>query len=201
MIIRGDKRRKKGRNFWWDWREERRKRWEKCHSDEDEGEHHPPPPEMAEAWRGFFHNFTGDWPEEHWAFGGRRFKPWHQGRDNFNPFVANLFSQGGGLLPLVVLHQLAEQPRYANEIMSQLTERTGGQWVANPGAIYPLMNELEKRGFVTSEWEDPRKRTIRMYKLTDLGQQELGRVKAIVRPKLNEAIELLQNLVIDFGEM
>jgi len=213
--------RRRGRNFWRAWREkqhkweEEQRLWEEeQHRWESEQDHHqqasgdrphrpppPPPPPVGspDTWRKFFHNFMGDWPENHWAFGGRRFKPWHQGVDSFNPFVANLFSQGGGLLPLVVLHLLAEQPRYGNEIMALLTERTKKQWIANPGAIYPLMNELEKRNFIHGEWEDPRKRTVRIYKLTDLGRQEMERVKAIVRPKLDEAIDVLQTIVTDLN--
>jgi DNA-binding PadR family transcriptional regulator len=150
---------------------------------------------MLHAWRDFFHSFMGEWPEEHWAFGGRRFSPWHQGIDTFNPFVSSLLSKGGGLLPLLVLHLLAEQPRYGNELISLIAEQAGGQAEANPGAIYPLMTMLEARGFVRGEWEDPRKRTIRMYSLTEAGRAELARLKSIVRPKLEEAVEVLQSLV------
>ncbi len=185
--------RKRRRDFWWAWREERRRLWE-----EQDGPPWepccPPPPEMLHAWREFFHGFMGAWPEHHWAFGGRRFKPWHQGMDAFNPFVANLLSMGGGLLPLYVMHLLSRQARYGNEIMDMITEHTGGQWAANPGAIYPLLTMLEEQGFVEGEWEDPRKRTVRVYRLTESGAQELARLKAIVRPKLREAIEVLQAL-------
>lgn len=154
---------------------------------------------MAKAWRKFFHEFMGTWPEQHWAFGGRRFSPWHQGLDAFNPFVASLLSKGGGLLPLYVMHLLSEEPRYGNEIMDLIAERTGGQWVANPGAIYPLMNILEQQGFIEGEWPDPRKRTVRIYHLTKDGQQEMERLNAIVRPKLEEAIEVLQGITRDLN--
>ncbi len=194
------KRRKRKRNFWGAWKEEMQRLWEEQHGKSWESSGCPPfPPEMRHTWREFFHNFTGHWPEKHWAFGGRRFRPWHQGVETFNPFVANLFSQGGGLLPLVVLHLLSEQPRYGNEIMTLITERTAGQWAANPGAIYPLMTELENRGLIEGQWEDPRKRTVRIYSLTEFGEQELNRVKAIVRPKLNEAIEVLKEIATDFN--
>jgi DNA-binding PadR family transcriptional regulator len=136
----------------------------------------------------------GTWPEEHWAFGGRRFNPWHQGIDAFNPFVASLLSKGGGLLPLLVMHLLSEQPRYGNDIMDQITELTGGQWIANPGAIYPLMTLLEEQGLIEGEWEDPHKRTVRIYRLTSAGEQEMTRLKTIVLPKLEEAVAILQDL-------
>jgi DNA-binding PadR family transcriptional regulator len=180
------KKRKRHRNFWGEWERERRRRWQ---------EHGPTPTEARGAWREFFHDFTGDMPEEHWVFGARRFQPWHRGDVSFNPFVANLFSQSGGLLPLVVLHLLDEKPRYGNEIMTLLSERTSGRWVANPGAIYPLMATLEKRGLAVSEWEDPHKRTVRTYRITEFGKREMQRVKAIVRPKLEEAVDVLQIII------
>lgn len=198
------RRRKDAHDFWWAWREE----WERLRGQSPDEPPAPPPPgppppgppDRLAAWREFFQRFTGATPENHWAFGGRRFHPWHQGDVTFNPFVANLFSQGGGLLPLVVLNMLAEKPRYASELMTLISEKTSGQWVANPGAMYPLMTELENRGLVQGEWEDPRKRTVRIYHITGFGRRELARVKAILRPRLEEAIEVLQNLIHDFND-
>jgi DNA-binding PadR family transcriptional regulator len=141
----------------------------------------------------------GKEPENHWAFGGRRFSPWRQGNDTFNPLVAGMMSKGGGLLPLIVLNLLHEQPRYGNEIMELITERTNGQWVANPGAIYPLISVLEEHDLVVGEWEDPVKRTVRIYELTETGSAELVRMKAIIQPKIEEAIDVLDQLVIDLN--
>jgi DNA-binding PadR family transcriptional regulator len=195
---------KRRRNFWGDWEEWQKRQGEPPQPGQPPHPPRPPhapgrPPMRAEGWRDYFHEFTGEWPEQHWAFGGRRFTPWHQGDVSFNPFVANLFSQGGGLLPLIVLYLLVEKPRYGNELMSLISEKTGGQWAANPGAIYPLMNELENRGMVEGQWEDPRKRTVRLYHLTAKGRRELERVKSIVLPKLDEAIEVLQVLANDLA--
>src|SRR5574341_1377854 len=176
-------------DFWHAWREERQRLW-KQHG-EPGWPPGAPPPYMARAWREFFLEFMGISPEKHWAFGGRRFTPWHQGIDSFNPFVASLLSKGGGLLPLLVLHFLSDRPRYGSEIMDLIAEWTRGQWVANPGAIYPLMDELEEHGLIRGEWEDPEKRTVRIYKLTEEGGQELSRLKAILRPRLREAIRVL----------
>ncbi|MEZ4511284.1 MAG: PadR family transcriptional regulator [Chloroflexota bacterium] len=192
-------RRRHRQDFWHDWQE----RQQELHNTLTEGEQTPPPPfqprQRAKHWREFFHEFTGSAPERHWAFSGRRFNPWHQGVDSFNPFVASLLSKGGGLLPLYVLHLLEQQPQYGNEIMEKLAERTANQWVANPGAIYPLMTVLEEQGIVQGQWEDPRKRTVRIYELTEKGKQELANLKAIVRPKLLEAIEVLQTLADDLN--
>lgn len=180
------------RNFWSEWRDERHN-----HHGEDIPVGQALSPKEMEAWREFFHQSFGTWPEDHWIFGGRRFSPWHQGMDTFNPFVATLLSKGGGLLPLYVLHLIAQQPRYGNEIMDLLAERTNGQWVSNPGAIYPLLTLLEKEGFIEGKWEDPDKRTVRVYTITEKGQAEVSRIEMIVMPKLNETQQVLQELIND----
>jgi PadR family transcriptional regulator PadR len=182
------------RDFWREWRRERHD-----HGTEIQVGQALSPQEM-EAWREFFFKTFGNWPEEHWIFGGRRFRPWHQGMDSFNPFVANLLSKGGGLLPLYVLQLVAQKPRYGNEIMDLLAEHTNGQWVSNPGAIYPLLTLLEHEGFISGEWEDPEKRTIRVYTITPAGQEEVGRIKTIVLPKVEETIQVLQKLVQDLSQ-
>jgi PadR family transcriptional regulator PadR len=193
--------RKEFRDFWRAWRDEEHRRWND-HDEHNWGPACPPPREIANAWREFFRGFMGDWPEGHWIFGGRRFSPWHQGMDSFNPFVASLLSKGGGLLPLYVLHLVSQKPRYGNEIMEIIAKRTGGQWVANPGAIYPLLTQLETHGLIEGIWEDPQKRTIRIYSLTKAGGQELIRLKAVVYPKLKETVGVLQELMqdLDGGE-
>ena len=103
-------------------------------------------------------------------------------------------------MPLVVLRLLAQQPRYGNVLMSLISEKTSGQWVANPGAIYPLMTELENRGLIEGQWDDPRKRTVRIYTLTPKGEREIKRVTSMVRPKLDEAIDVLQAITNDLND-
>jgi DNA-binding PadR family transcriptional regulator len=143
----------------------------------------------------------GSWPEAHWLFSGRRFSPWHEGLDTFNPFVAALLSKGGGLLPLLVLELLEISPRYGNELMELIAEKTQGGWVSNPGAIYPLMTQLEEHGLVQGVWQDPQKRTIRQYSLTAEGSREVGRMKAIIQPKLDEAVKVLRTLLADLDQL
>lgn len=179
-------------NFWHAWRDERHH----GHPEAFEAGQALSPKEM-EAWREFFHQSFGTWPEDHWIFSGRRFSPWHQGMDTFNPFAANLLSKGGGLLPLYVLHLVAQQPRYGNEIMEILAERTNGQWVSNPGAIYPLLTLIEREGFITGEWADPAKRSVRIYTITETGQAELERIKTIVTPKIEETVNVLEAFLQD----
>ena len=143
----------------------------------------------------------GTWPEHHWAFSGRRFSPWMQGDVEFNPFLASMMSKGGGLLPVIVLNLLSERPLYGNEIMDLISEQTSGQWLSNPGAIYPLLTMLEAQGLVRSNWEDQFKRTKRYYEITDFGRDELEGLKMIIRPRLEEAVEALTALLSELSDL
>jgi DNA-binding PadR family transcriptional regulator len=186
-------------NFWHAWQDKRRQHLREHAHDWEKHPGHNPHQEEVQALREFFHKSTGDWPEDHWIFGGRRFIPWHQGMDTFNPFVATLLSKGLGLLPLYMLHLIARQPRYGNEIMDILAEGTNGQWVSNPGAIYPLLTLLERKGFISGQWEDPEKRTVKVYSITPEGQAELDRIRDIVIPKLEETVKVLQEFLQALG--
>jgi DNA-binding PadR family transcriptional regulator len=81
--------------------------------------------------------------------------------------------------------------------MREIEERTQGQWGPNPGAVYPLLTAMEERGLVEGAWEDPQKRTRRIYSLTPAGHEELERLKEVIRPKLEEAINVLRDLCDD----
>lgn len=172
--------------------------WSEAQDEGEDGYHDP-----RAAWHAFFANFLGMPPEEHWLFSGRRFKPWASGSWGppglFNPFVAEMLSKGGGLLSLYVLHLLAEKPRYGNDIMREIESRTQGQWGSNPGAIYPLLTAMEDSGIVSGQWQDPDKRTRRIYNLTPEGHQELARLKEVMRPKLEEAISVLSDFFDDLS--
>lgn len=152
-------------------------------------------------WQTFFQGFMGVRPGDHWLFGGRRFKPWQMGDVMFNPFVSALLSKRGGLLPLYTLHLLSREPHYGNEIITELAERTDHQGMVNPAAVYPLLADMEGRGFVVSEWQDPVKRTTRRYTITEAGRDELGRLKALMQPKLREAIEVLKDMLDDLEDI
>jgi DNA-binding PadR family transcriptional regulator len=148
------------------------------------------------GWGEHVRRCLGHEPREHWFFGGRRFMAWRAGHEpSFaNPLVALVLSRGGGLLPLYVLHLVALSPRYGNDIMRELGQRSRGTWASNPGAIYPLLRFLERRGLLEGEWAEPTKRTRRIYHLTEAGRQEYVRLKELMQPGLREALQVMQEL-------
>lgn len=170
-------------SFWHGWHQRRRGR-------------RYPPHKLREMWRSHFREFFGMEPEDHWFFSGRRFKGWAASDPGtFNPFVGLMLAKGGGLLPLLVLHLLEEQPHYGNEIMKALQEHTKGRWVSNPGVIYPMLNFMEEHRLVEGEWEDEDRRTRRFYRITQEGIEELARLKDVMKPRLKEASVILQSLL------
>ena len=78
---------------------------------------------------------------------------------------------GPGEVRLALLSLLEQGPKHGYELMKDLEARSGGVYKASAGAIYPVLQQLEDEGLVTSE-QTKGKRT---YRLTDAGRQELTR--------------------------
>lgn len=79
-----------------------------------------------------------------------------------------------GDVRLAVLFLLAEQPMHGYQIITELTERSGGAWRPSPGSVYPTLQQLEDEGLVTAAERDGR----RTFSLTESGRDEVERVSA-----------------------
>jgi PadR family transcriptional regulator, regulatory protein PadR len=76
-----------------------------------------------------------------------------RGSGSQDPLVGEL--RRAGLLPLLVLHFLREQPSYGGRLMERVSEVSGGLIAVNPNTMYPLLRELEAQGLVAGGWEHP----------------------------------------------
>lgn len=94
-----------------------------------------------------------------------------------------------GLLPLYVLHLLADGPRNGNEICTEIGKRTDGAWQPSTGGIYPLLRKFEKKGLVEGQWQDPDRRTQRLYSLTPKGVEEVNSVRQGMKAKMMRAFQ------------
>ena len=148
-------------------------------------------------WRKHIRDMLEGEPGEHWFFRGRRFMGWWAGPGRINPLVGLLLSRGGGILPVLVLHLLAQGPRYGNDIMREIQLCSKGTWASNPGAVYPLLRLLEHQGLISGAWEDEAKRTRRVYQLTQEGKKECAYLKDLMRPGLQEAIDVMRALLAE----
>jgi len=77
-----------------------------------------------------------------------------------------------GLLDLIVLQFLSTQPMHGYQIITKIRKTFGVYF--GPSTIYPLLNMLEKKGYVKSEWNMSNERPRKVYKLTNEGQNLLN---------------------------
>jgi PadR family transcriptional regulator PadR len=77
-----------------------------------------------------------------------------------------------GLLDLIVLQFLSSQPMHGYQVITKI-RKTFGVYVG-PSTIYPLLNALEKKGYVKSEWNMDNERPRKVYQLTNEGQNLLN---------------------------
>ena len=77
-----------------------------------------------------------------------------------------------GLLDLAVLNFLRSEPLHGYAIISKIRKTFGVYF--GPSTIYPLLNSLEKAGYVKSEWDMTNNRPRKVYKLTTTGQNLLA---------------------------
>ena len=114
-----------------------------------------------------------------------------------DPLVGEL--RRGGLLPLLVLHEVSAGPSYGNQLIERVTELTAGVVAANPNTMYPLLRSLEAKGMLEASWEHPERRSRRFYAITDEGRQELARLSAELAPQLDaigSAIDRIRSEVL-----
>jgi len=77
-----------------------------------------------------------------------------------------------GLLELIVLQFLNNQPMHGYQIITKIRKSFGVYF--GPSTIYPLLANLEKKGYVKSEWNMASERPRKTYKLTTEGQTMLN---------------------------
>lgn len=76
-----------------------------------------------------------------------------------------------GDVRFAVLRLLSEQPMHGYQIITELTERSGGVWRPSPGSVYPTLQQLEDEGLVTASEQEGR----RTFSLTEAGRAEVER--------------------------
>ena len=127
------------------------------HGEERWGQH-------RSGWAGQFGG--GPWGGWGGPFDGRRNRPGPP------PWIAELFGLAQGQQPrgpkvrrgdvrAAILDMLREEPMNGYQLISQITERSGGAWKPSPGSVYPTIQQLEDEGLVESDDERGR-RTLRL---------------------------------------
>ena len=99
------------------------------------------------------------------------------------------------VLPLLVLHLIAQGPTYGNQLMERIAGMTAGVLSVNPNTMYPLLRRLEQRGLIEGQWEHPERRTRRFYSITGEGRADYERLLGEVRPFLDSVARSIDEIV------
>ena len=80
-----------------------------------------------------------------------------------------------GTLDMLILKALSLAPMHGWGVTQRIEQITKNVLQVNPGSLYPALERLQDRGWVTAEWgttENGRK--AKYYKLTAAGRRQLG---------------------------
>src|SRR6266498_1009740 len=91
-----------------------------------------------------------------------------------------------GLIRLHVLHHAAEAPIFGLGMIEELA-RHG--YRISPGSLYPLLQSLEKKGYLRSMEKRNGRSLRKLYRATALGRKALAASKEKVRELFHELIE------------
>jgi DNA-binding PadR family transcriptional regulator len=100
-----------------------------------------------------------------------------------------------GYIRMGVLILLNKKPSHGYEIMKEINSRTKGFWQPTAGGVYPILRDLEKSGYIKGHWETQKNRRLKVYKITESGEQILR--KAIL--KQSEISNNIGNLFREFS--
>ncbi|HSY90464.1 MAG TPA: helix-turn-helix transcriptional regulator [Candidatus Binatus sp.] len=90
--------------------------------------------------------------------------------------IRSKIARGSG--ELAILSLLAEQQLYGFEIARQIGERTAGALKFTLASLYPLLYDMEKKGWLEGRWQaNQAGRDRRYYRLTPAGRKQLAPLK------------------------
>jgi PadR family transcriptional regulator PadR len=82
-----------------------------------------------------------------------------------------------GTLDMLILRTLRLGPTHGHDIAKHIQRTTDEVLQVEHGSLYPALHRLERRGWVTSQWETSkaRNRECKYYRLTAAGRTQLAR--------------------------
>ena len=95
-----------------------------------------------------------------------------------------------GFLKVILLKIIQEKPTHGYEIIQKVSERSHGNWTPSPGSVYPALEYLESKGYISSEERDRKK----VYTITPKGERAVEQMN-------NKRKELMSELITFLGEI
>ena len=78
-----------------------------------------------------------------------------------------------GYTKLAVLMFLNKNALTGYDIMKEIEDETLGFWKLTSGGVYPVLKELEERGYIKGQWKAKGERRKKIYEITDEGKKML----------------------------
>ena len=80
-----------------------------------------------------------------------------------------------GTLEMLILQTLTLQPMHGYAIAQHIERLSDDVLSVEQGSLYPALERLQKKGWVTSKWgQSPTGRRARYYTITATGRKQLG---------------------------
>jgi transcriptional regulator len=84
-----------------------------------------------------------------------------------------------GTLEMLILKTLADESLHGYGIALRIKQRSRDVFQVEEGSLYPALQRMRQRGWLTAEWrETPNRQRARYYKLTSAGKKQLGEQRA-----------------------
>lgn len=90
-----------------------------------------------------------------------------------------------------------ESSYYGNEIKDEIKKRLENKWEPSPGMIYPLLRQLEEEGYIRGAWDEPSKRSIRRYRITDNGIEHYKILLLQNKSAFDDSLLIIKNVLKD----
>lgn len=86
-----------------------------------------------------------------------------------------------GVLDMLVLKLLGEEPKYGYQLIMEMKEKSSGTFLLKEGTLYPILYRLEDEGFVESRWSEPEGKQVarKYYVITEQGRSALEEIYAV----------------------
>jgi len=104
-----------------------------------------------------------------------------------------------GYMRIALLILLSKKPCHGYEMMKEVRDRTEGFWKPTAGGVYPILQSLEKAGYIKGKW-GPQKRKRKIYHITESGKLILDRAllkHSQIAESMNTLFEKYTRTVLD----
>ena len=92
-----------------------------------------------------------------------------------------------GFSRAIILWLVSQESMSGYRIVKEMKRLTGQSF--NPGIVYPLLYELEKKGFTVSKWKQRGRRRINYYSITEKGTKLLEQLRELFEMPIQQVLK------------